>query len=81
MTEQMQRCFENWRAQQPEDLHTLRQELAYKDGFADALKLMHTFSSVVLAGDVRQTAHKTVAADQAERVCTYPGRPSFIEIE
>ncbi len=62
MTEQMQRCFENWRAQQPEDLHTLRQELAYKDGFADALKVMHAFSTVMLTGDVRHAvADKTEA--------------------
>ena len=55
MTEQMQRCFDNWRAQQPEGLHTLRQELAYKDGFADALRVLHAFSTVELAGDVHQS--------------------------
>ena len=68
MTEQMQRCFENWRAQQPEGLHTLRQELAYKDGFADALKVLHAFSTVVLAGDVHQANREMTEADQATRL-------------
>ena len=68
MPEQLQRCFDNWRAQQPEGLHTLRQELAYKDGFADALKETHAFSSVVLAGDVHQANREMTEADQATRI-------------
>lgn len=68
MTKSMQQCFDNWRAAQPDGGPTLRQELAYQDGFADAMKLMHACSMVVLVGDDHQVASETVEADLVERV-------------
>jgi len=56
MTEQLQQCLEKWRAAQAEGEPTLRQEIAYRDGFGDALKLMRSFSTMVPAGDVREPA-------------------------
>ena len=64
--EKMQQSFDNWRAAQPDGGPTLRQELAYKDGFADALKLMHRLSMVVLVGDVDQRASQPSESQQAE---------------
>lgn len=68
MTESMQQCFDNWRAAQPDGGPTLRQELAYQDGFADALKLMHARSTVVLVNDVHRRDSQWRKAGQAVNV-------------
>lgn len=68
MTEQMQQIFEDWRAVQPDGGPSLRQELAYKDGFADALKVMQARSTEALVGDLYLTASEWVEADLVERV-------------
>ena len=67
MTELMQRYFDNWLAAQSDGGPTLRQELAYQDGFADALKLRHSCLAVVLVDDVHQAASEWVEADLVER--------------
>lgn len=64
MTEHMQRCFDDWRAAQQEGAITLRQELAYKDGFADAVKMMQACWTSVCAGDVDQGASQAAEASQ-----------------
>jgi len=68
MKEQLGQCFENWRAAQPEGEPTLRQEIAYRAGFEDAMALMQSASTVMLAGDVHQSIADTAGALQAERV-------------
>ncbi|MBK9573482.1 MAG: hypothetical protein IPO43_12470 [Rhodoferax sp.] len=47
----LQRCFENWRDAQPPGEPGLRQELAYRDGFADALQWLRTSSDAAQASD------------------------------
>lgn len=64
----MQRSFNNWRAEQPDGGPTLRQELAYRDGFADALKLMCACAALAVVGDLHQAARDMAQGDQAERV-------------
>lgn len=66
MIEQMQRCFDAWREAHADGEPTLRQELAYRDGFADALKALHACSTMVLIGDQRQPAGLTSEADWFE---------------
>lgn len=57
MTEQMQRCFDAWREAQIDGEPTLRQELAYRDGFADALKALHAGSAVLLTSEADRLEH------------------------
>lgn len=57
MTEQMQRCFDAWRAAQVDGEPTLRQELAYRDGFADALKVLHARSAALLTSEADRFEH------------------------
>lgn len=68
MTEQMQQSFEDWRAAQTDGRPSLRQELAYKDGFADALKVMRADLATGRTAEVREAAAAMSEADQAERV-------------
>lgn len=56
MIDPRERCFEIWREAQLPSEPTLRQELAYRDGFADALRLLREHPSAVRAGDVHQCA-------------------------
>lgn len=68
MTEPFQQCFEQWRAAQPEGEPTLRQEIAYKAGFEDALKLMHPFLNLVPTTERLHSVTTSTDASQAERV-------------
>lgn len=66
MTEHMQQSFDDWRAAQGDRAPSLRQELAYKDGFADALKLMHAGSPMARTGAIHKATNAMTEADQAE---------------
>lgn len=66
MTEHMQQSFDDWRAAQPDRAPSLRQELAYKDGFADAVMLMHAGWPMACTGAVRKAANAITEANQAE---------------
>ncbi len=47
----MQRCLEDWREAQMPSEPGLRQELAYRDGFADALQWLRDSSDAAQVGD------------------------------
>ena len=54
--EALQRCLEDWREAQLPAEPGLRQELAYRDGFADALQWLRASSELDQGGDSCQHA-------------------------